>query len=180
MKPLILDSSMTNLSGVFYPTGHVFALFPDEDCARQAAAALHSASHQGELAHASPEFILQEIVRTLGGNDIPLPSVGAEGDMVRRIADLAAKGMAMDSLPVADELMPPTTFRLPLVSTIGGMTLLLAALASAGIVRAVILSSMSPVIYIFLMSVFRGERFPVLAWIGSIMAVVGAAIAILA
>ena len=67
-----------------------------------------------------------------------------------------------------------------LVSTIGGMTLLLAALASAGIVRAVILSSMSPVIYIFLMSVFRGERFPVLAWIGSIMAVVGAAIAILA
>ena len=43
MKPLILDSSMTNMSGVFYPTGHVFALFPDEDCARQAAAALHSA-----------------------------------------------------------------------------------------------------------------------------------------
>ena len=39
MKPLILDSSMTNMSGVFYPTGHVFALFPDEDCARQAAAA---------------------------------------------------------------------------------------------------------------------------------------------
>ena len=92
MKPLILDSSMTNMSGVFYPTGHVFALFPDEDCARQAAAALHSARHQGELAHASPEFILQEIVRTLGGTDIPLPSVGAEGDMVRRIADLAGTG----------------------------------------------------------------------------------------
>ena len=78
MKPLILDSSMTNMSGVFYPTGHVFALFPDEDCARQAAAALHSAGHQGELAHASPEFILQEIVRTLGGTDIPLPLVDLE------------------------------------------------------------------------------------------------------
>ena len=73
MKPLILDSSMTNMSGVFYPTGHVFALFPDEDCARQAAAALHSARHQGELAHASPEFILQEIVRTLGAPTFPCP-----------------------------------------------------------------------------------------------------------
>lgn len=67
-----------------------------------------------------------------------------------------------------------------LVSTIGGMTFLLAALASTGIVRAVILSSMSPVIYILLMSVFRGERFPVPAWIGSTLAVVGAAIAVLA
>ncbi|MCY1557793.1 EamA-like transporter family protein [compost metagenome] len=67
-----------------------------------------------------------------------------------------------------------------LISTIGGMTFLLAALASTGIVRAVILSSMSPVIYIFLMSVFRGERFPVAAWVGSIVAVVGAAMAILA
>lgn len=67
-----------------------------------------------------------------------------------------------------------------LVSTIGGMTFLLAALASTEIVRAVILSSMSPVIYIFLMSVFRGERFPVAAWIGSTMAVVGAAMAVLA
>lgn len=66
-----------------------------------------------------------------------------------------------------------------LVSTIGGMTFLLAALASTEIVRAVILSSMSPVIYIFLMSVFRGERFPGPAWIGSIVAVVGVAIAVL-
>ena len=103
MKPLILDSSMTNMSGVFYPTGHVFALFPDEDCARQAAAALHSAGHQGELAHASPEFILQEIVRTLGGTDIPLPSVGAEGDTVRRIADLAGTGHHGMLIAMADK-----------------------------------------------------------------------------
>ena len=106
MKPLILDSSMTNMSGVFYPTGHVFALFPDEDCARQAAAALHSASHQGDLAHASPEFILQEIVRTLGGTDIPLPSVGAEGDMVRRIADLAGTGHHGVLICMADKDTP--------------------------------------------------------------------------
>jgi hypothetical protein len=92
MKPLILDSSMTNMGGTFYPTGHVFALFPDEDCVRQAASALQSAGHAGDAAYASPEVIMQEIVRTLGTADAPLPSVGAEGDIVRRIADLAGSG----------------------------------------------------------------------------------------
>ena len=29
MKPFVLDSSMTNMGGIFYPTGQVFALFPD-------------------------------------------------------------------------------------------------------------------------------------------------------
>lgn len=92
MKPLVLDSTMTNMGGVFYPTGHVFALFPDEDCVRQAANALQAAGHQGETAYAGPEVIMEEIVRTLGTADAPMPSVGAEGDMVRRIADLAGKG----------------------------------------------------------------------------------------
>ena len=92
MKPFVLDSSMTNMGGIFYPTGQVFALFPDEDCTRQAALALQAASHQGDISYASPEVILQEIVHTLGTADAPLPSVGAEGDMVRRIADLAGTG----------------------------------------------------------------------------------------
>lgn len=92
MKPMILDSTMTNMGGVFYPTGHVFALFPDEDCVRQAATALEAAGHKGALAYASPEAIMADIVRTLGTADAPLPSVGAEGDMVRRIADLAGTG----------------------------------------------------------------------------------------
>ena len=92
VKPLVIDSSMTNMSGTFYPTGHVFALFPDEDCVRQAATRLQTAGHSGDTAYGSPEVILQDVVRTLGGADAPLPSVGAEGDMVRRIADLASKG----------------------------------------------------------------------------------------
>ncbi len=103
MKPLVLDSTMTNMGGVFYPTGHVFALFPDEDCVRQAATALHTAGHQGETAYASPEVILQEIVHTLGTADAPLPSVGAEGDMVRRIADLAGKGHNGMLIAMADK-----------------------------------------------------------------------------
>ncbi len=114
MKPMILDSTMTNMGGVFYPTGHVFALFPDEDCVRQAAAALEKAGHRGELAYASPETIMQDIVRTLGAADAPLPSVGAEGDMVRRISDLASTGhhgllVHMDSKDEPDVLVEAIT-----------------------------------------------------------------------
>ena len=72
MKPLVLDSSMTNMSGTFYPTGHVFALFPDEDCVRQADTHLQNAGHSGTTAYASPDVILQDIVRTLGNADAPL------------------------------------------------------------------------------------------------------------
>ena len=103
MKNLVLDSSMTNMGGVFYPTGHVFALFPDEDCVRQAATALQAAGHHGETAYASPDVILQDIVRTLGTADAPLPSVGAEGDMVRRIADLAGTGHHGMLIAMADK-----------------------------------------------------------------------------
>ncbi len=103
MKNLVLDSSMTNMGGVFYPTGHVFALFPDEDCVRQAATALQAAGHHGETAYASPDVILQDIVRTLGTADAPLPSVGAEGDMGRRIADLAGQGHHCMLITMADK-----------------------------------------------------------------------------
>lgn len=92
MKPLILDSTMTSMGGVFYPTGHVFALFHDEDGVRQAADTMRAAGYSSETAYASPEVIMQEIVHTLGSADAPLPSVGAEGDMVRRISDLAGSG----------------------------------------------------------------------------------------
>ena len=67
-----------------------------------------------------------------------------------------------------------------LISTVGGMTFLLAAFANTQMVRAVILSSTAPVIYILLMSTFRRERFPALAWVGSIVAVLGVAITVLA
>lgn len=92
MRPLIVDSSMTSMGGTFYPTGYVFALFPDEDSTRQAAAALDTINHKGELSYGDPATVMQEVVRTLGNADAPLPSVGAEGDMVRRIADLAGAG----------------------------------------------------------------------------------------
>lgn len=90
MKPFALDPSYTSMSGVFYPSGHVFALFEDAQAARQAAQELESGA--GEAMYAAPETILKDIVRTLGSSGAPLPSVGADGDFVRRIADLASAG----------------------------------------------------------------------------------------
>jgi drug/metabolite transporter (DMT)-like permease len=64
------------------------------------------------------------------------------------------------------------------ISTVGGMTFLLAAFANTEIFRAVIISSLAPVIYIILMSIFRGDRFPTMAWIGTLMAIFGTALSL--
>lgn len=53
MKPFALDSSYTNMSGVFFPTGPVFALFPTADLAHQTADAPDTAGEIGEWAYAS-------------------------------------------------------------------------------------------------------------------------------
>ena len=55
MRPLIVDSSMTSMGGTFYPTGYVFALFPDEDSTRQAAAALDTIDHKGHAPYCTAQ-----------------------------------------------------------------------------------------------------------------------------
>lgn len=92
MKPLVVTSSMTSMNGVFYPTGHVFALFKDEAAARQAFDALQQAQYQGTVAHADPARIQKEIAHTVEGSDNTMPSAGADDDIVRRIGDLASRG----------------------------------------------------------------------------------------
>ncbi len=92
MKPLVVTSAMTSMNGVFYPTGHVFALFKDEAAAKQAFDALQQAQYQGNIAHADPGRIQNEITRTVEGHDNTLPSAGADDDIVRRIGDLADQG----------------------------------------------------------------------------------------
>ena len=92
MKPLLVNSSMTNMDGDFYPEGHVFALFPGEDGARQAAEALQAQQHHGELAHATPVTIQKDILRTLNPADTALPLIGKEGDTLRHIDRLARSG----------------------------------------------------------------------------------------
>lgn len=92
MKPLVVTSAMTTLNGVFYPTGHVFALFQNEEALQNAAGALEDATHTRSLAHASPDRIRREITHSVDDTETVMPSVGADNDIVRRIDDLAQQG----------------------------------------------------------------------------------------
>lgn len=92
MTPFSLDSSMTSMGGVFYPTGQVFAMVPSDDVAHAAAEALHALGYAGAVRHATPEAILADIVPTLGVEQQELSAVGMEGEIVQRIGALAQQG----------------------------------------------------------------------------------------
>ena len=93
MKPFVLESSMLTMGGVFYPTGHMFIMFPGADQARQAAQALIDDGTEGDaISLLTPEVIQEHITRTVGNADIPLPSAGTEADTVRNYAQLAGQG----------------------------------------------------------------------------------------
>ena len=93
MKPFALDSDMLTMGGVFYPTGHVLAMFPAATDAYRAADKLQAAGLDGDaLSFVPTETILSSITHTVGSADDPLPSVGTEATTVRQIAALAAQG----------------------------------------------------------------------------------------
>lgn len=93
MKAFHLDSKMTTMGGVFYPTGYMFLMFPSEQEARTAERILEDDGFYGEEVSLIPPQVIQEdIARTVGGADIPLPSAGTEADTVRRYAELASQG----------------------------------------------------------------------------------------
>ncbi|MNY30368.1 hypothetical protein D3C86_1644740 [compost metagenome] len=80
------------MGGVFYPTGHVFAMVPSDDVAHAAADALDALGYDGAVRHAAPDAILSDIVPTLGVEENELQSVGLEGEIVKRIGELAQQG----------------------------------------------------------------------------------------
>ena len=93
MKPFALEPNMLTMGGVFYPTGHMFLMFPSRDDAQKAGQALLDVGYTGEsISLVTPEMIHEQITRTVGNADIPLPSAGTEGDTVRRFAELASQG----------------------------------------------------------------------------------------
>ena len=103
MRPLVVTSAMTSMNGVFYPTGHVFALFKDEAAVKQAIEALQQAEHQGALSYADPQRIRKEITHTVAASDDAMPSPGADDDLVRRIDDLAHRGYHGLLMELADK-----------------------------------------------------------------------------
>ncbi|HVZ46439.1 MAG TPA: RNA-binding protein [Ramlibacter sp.] len=93
MKAFHIEPNMVTLRGVFYPTGHMFLMFPSEQDARDAEKMLEDDGYSGEsVSLVSPQVIQEEIARTVGNADIPLPSAGTEADTVRRFAELASQG----------------------------------------------------------------------------------------
>jgi hypothetical protein len=93
MKPFQLDSHMVTMRGVFYPTGYMVLMFPTEQDARDAVKMLKDDGlDEDEVSMLTPDAFQQDIVRTVGNADTPLPSAGTEGDTVRRFAELASQG----------------------------------------------------------------------------------------
>jgi hypothetical protein len=93
MKPFVLDSSMQTMAGVFYPTGYVVMMLPTREDARQAVKLLTEHGMSADtMTLLPPETVLNEIARTVGSADIPLPSPGTEADTVRQMTDFASNG----------------------------------------------------------------------------------------
>jgi hypothetical protein len=90
MKPFELTNKMLTMSGVFYPTGYAFIMFPDADSARQAAEKIDALSDAVMML--TPEIILKEIGKVNGDSDAALPDVGTEGATVQRYVNLASRG----------------------------------------------------------------------------------------
>ena len=106
MKPFSLEPGMLTMRGVFYPTGHMFIMFPTEKDARDAEHALETDGYNGEsISLLTPEDIQKNIARTVGSADMPLPSAGTEADTVRHFAQLASQGhhALMIHAPSAEE-----------------------------------------------------------------------------
>jgi hypothetical protein len=90
MKPFELTKKMLTMSGVFYPTGYAFIMFPDADSARGAAEKIDLLSDAVMLL--TPDVVLKEIGKVNGDSDAALPDVGTEGATVQRYVNLARRG----------------------------------------------------------------------------------------
>jgi hypothetical protein len=94
MKSFPLAAGMTNMRGVFYPTGHMVLMFPTEQDARHAVELLcRDGLSEDELCLASPRELERQIAGTEDeDDDVVLPSVGTESATARHFQYLARKG----------------------------------------------------------------------------------------
>ena len=94
MKPFSLGAGMTNMRGVFYPTGHMVLMFPTGADARHAAdLLLHDGLSEDDLCQASPEEFLRQVTgATDEDDDVLLPSPGTEAETAQHFKRLAAEG----------------------------------------------------------------------------------------
>ncbi|MDO8372617.1 MAG: RNA-binding protein [Polaromonas sp.] len=93
MKTFALNPKMLTLTGVFYPTGYAFIMFPEGAQAEQAARELEESGFDGQaIMLLTSEDVLREIGKVDGDSDVALPSVGTEGATVQKYVTLAREG----------------------------------------------------------------------------------------
>lgn len=94
MKPFSLAAGMTNMRGVFYPTGHMVLMFPTGRDARRAAELLRQDGlSEDDLCLAEPADFERQISDAVDEwDDVVLPSVGTELETARRFRHFAHQG----------------------------------------------------------------------------------------
>ena len=94
MKTFSIGAGMTNMRGVFYPTGHMVLMFPTERDARRACELLrHDGVSEDDLCIAKPEEFERQLNDAIDEyDDVLLPSVGTEIETARRFRHLAHQG----------------------------------------------------------------------------------------
>ena len=94
MKAFSMEAGMTNMRGVFYPTGHLVLMFPTEDDARHACHLLRQDGvSEDDLCLAAPQEFEQKITGACDdGDDLELPSAGTEAETAQHFRRLAHQG----------------------------------------------------------------------------------------
>jgi hypothetical protein len=94
MKTIEITSHMFTMSGVFYPKGYAFVMFPNAEDAEQVAHELdNSLADRGEAVLLSPEVVLRDIGKLDNeATHANMPSIGTEGATVGKYIDLARQG----------------------------------------------------------------------------------------
>ncbi len=94
MKTFSIGAGMTNMRGVFYPTGHMVLMLPSERDARRACELLRADGiAEDDLCIGNPQEFERQISDAIDDyEDVLLPSVGTEVDTARRFRHLARQG----------------------------------------------------------------------------------------
>lgn len=94
MKTIDITPDMFTMSGVFYPKGYAFVMFPNAQDAEQVAKELGvSLAANGELRLLSPQAVLRDIGKIEGEEaEVTLPSIGTEAATVVKYINLARQG----------------------------------------------------------------------------------------
>jgi hypothetical protein len=93
MQSFLMDSKMSTMQGVFYPTGYAFLMFPDLKTAEEAGQKLEASGFSSQdVMLLKPAEILRQIGKIDGDSTVELPSVGTEGATVQKYIRFAREG----------------------------------------------------------------------------------------